>query len=92
MRTLALKELGSYTNFTFHFHMHGNPLVLPADSCSCKGQLAHISLVSYLWGIGIQYMQNAASHLGLVCLHREISSKNEIEIKKSPLTKVDSPE
>ena len=31
--------------------------------------------------------QNAASHLGLLCLHREISSKNEFkEIKTTPNT------
>ena len=30
--------------------------------------------------------QNAASHLGLFCLHREISSKNDIKIKITPNT------
>ena len=30
--------------------------------------------------------QNAASHLGLFCLHREILSKNEIKIKIIPNT------
>ena len=30
--------------------------------------------------------QNAASHLGLFCLHREISSKNEIKLKITPNT------
>ena len=30
--------------------------------------------------------QNMASHLGLFCLHREISSKNEIKVKTTPNT------
>ena len=38
-------------------------------------------LASLLWDIGKQNSPrcDAASHLGLFCLHREISSKNEIK-------------
>ena len=50
--------------------------------------LTHISLASFLWDIGNSIApdvtpQNAASHLGLLCLRREISSKNEIKNKKN---------
>ena len=60
--------------------------------------LTHLSLASLLWDIGKQYSPrcdaaergvpcSAASHLGLFCLHRQISSKNEIKkIKITPNT------
>ena len=50
--------------------------------------LTHIGLASLLWDIGKQYSPkcDVASHLGLFCLHREISSKNEINNKMTPNT------
>ena len=46
-------------------------------------------------GYSLELPQNAASHLGLFCLHRKKSSKNQIKKNKSLLTplkmKVDSP-
>ena len=49
--------------------------------------VTHISLASLLWGTAPDVTpQNAASHLGLVCLHREISSKNETKNKITPNT------
>ena len=45
--------------------------------------LTHTNLASFLWDKSKQYspmMQSMASHLGLFCLHRDISSKNEIKI------------
>ena len=55
------------------------------------GRLTHISLASFLWDHmqGVT-LQNAASHLGLFCLLTQISSKNEIEMKKKTHTP-DSP-
>ena len=48
----------------------------------------HISLASFLWDIGKQHSPRCdaaecGAHLGLFCLHREISSKNEIKKNKN---------
>ena len=41
--------------------------------------LTHLSLASFLWDIGKQHSPRCGVPSGLFCLHREISSKNEIK-------------
>ena len=58
-------------------------MCIRALATSLYRSLTHLSLTSFLWDIGKQQIaQNAASHLGLLCLYREISSKNEIKKDK----------
>ena len=57
-----------------------NEYVLLDTDVTNLGRVTHISLASFLWDI-LGKQQNAVSHLGLFCLHREMSSKNEIKKK-----------
>ena len=54
-----------------------NPLAFLREPQNLLGQPLINSYQPHVPFVG----QNAASHLGLFCLHREISSKNEIKNK-----------